>query len=73
MVTFGVNNLNCNIFHELEKQTISFWTQKWAEPSHPRFNKKYIPDGIELILNNNSFKFDNKDYIQSHQTTTGTK
>ena len=30
-------------------------------------------DGIELILNNNSFQFDNKNYIQTQGTAIGTK
>ena len=37
------------------------------------FGWKNIPDGRELILNNNSFQLDNKKYIKTQETTFGTK
>ena len=37
--------------HELGKQAISFWIENYPETLHPRFNKKFITNGIELILN----------------------
>ena len=37
------------------------------------FNKKFITEGIELILNNNSFQFNHINYIQTLGTSMGTK
>ena len=42
-----------NPTHELRKQAISFWIEKYQETFHPRFKQKFITDSIELILNNN--------------------
>ena len=44
---------------------MSFWIEKYQETLHPRFTKKIFTDGIKLILNNNSFQFDNINYIQT--------
>ena len=69
MVTFDVTNLYSSISHELGKQDISFSIEKHPETLNPRFNKKIITDGIELIRNDKSFRFDNKNHI----TAMGTK
>ena len=66
-------NLYSNSPRELEKQAISFWTDKYPETLHLRFNKKLITDGIELIFNDNSFQFNNVNYIQTLETAMGTK
>ena len=73
MVTFDFTNLYCKISPELGKQAISYLREKYPETLHPRFNKKFITDGIELILNNNSFQFDNMNYIQTLGTAMRTK
>ena len=69
MVTFDITNLYSNILHELGKQAISFWIEKYPETLNPTFNF----DGIKLTLNNNSFQFNNKIYIQPLGTAMGTK
>ena len=66
-------NLYSNIDHELGKQAILFWIEKYSETLHPRFNKKFITDDIELILNNNFFQIDNINYIKILGTAMGTK
>ena len=62
-----------NILHELGKQAISFRIEKYPETLYPRFNKKITIDGIKLILNNNSFQFNDINYIQTLKTTIRTK
>ena len=59
--------------HELGKQAISFLIDKYPDTLHPRFSKTFIIDGIEIILNNNSFQFNNINYIQTLGTAIGTK
>ena len=59
IATFDVTNLYINIPHELGKQVISFWIDKYPDTLYPRFNKKFNIESIEIILNNNSFQFNN--------------
>ena len=40
IITFHVTNLCSNIAHELRKQAISFWIDKYPDSFHLRFNKK---------------------------------
>ena len=47
--------------------------EKYPETVHPKFNKKYITDGIELILNNNFFQFNKVNFIQTLGIAMGTK
>ena len=73
VVTFDITNLYSNITYKLGKQAISFWIEKYRETLHPRFNKTFITDSRELILNNNYFQFNNINYIQTLETAIGTK
>ena len=66
IVTFDITNLYSNIPHELGIKAISFWIDKYSEILHPRFNKN-------LILNYNSFHFDNRNYIHTLGTAMTTK
>ena len=72
MVTF-VTNLYSDFPLELGKRNILFSIEKYPETLHPRFNKKMFTDRIELILNNNSLKFDNINYIQALETAPRSK
>ena len=58
---------------EFGKHTISFWIEKYPETLHPRLNKNFITEGIELIRNNNSFQSNSLNYIQTFRTAMGTK
>ena len=73
MVTFDITKLYSNIPYELGKQAISFLIEKYLGSLHPRFNKKWITDGIALILNNNSFQFNDMNYIHTLETAMRTK
>ena len=72
IATFDGSNLYNNIPHELGKQAITFWIDKYPNTLHPRFFKIII-EGIEIILNNNSFQFDNINYIQTLGRAMGTR
>ena len=72
IATFDVTNQHSNIPHELGKQAISYWIEKYPDTLHPRFKKNFITETIEIILNNNSFQF-NINYIQTLGTATGQK
>ena len=51
---------------------MSFWIDEYPDTLNPRFNKKDI-EGTEIILNNNSFQFNNINFIQTLGTALGTK
>ena len=72
MVSFDVTEIYGNVPHELGKQAISFWIENYQKHYTQDLSKKFITDGIELILNNNSFRYDHKNYIQSPGTSMGT-
>ena len=57
----------------LEKKDFSFWINKYPPTLHPRFNKKPIVKVIEIILNNNSFRFNNMNNIKTQGTGKGIK
>ena len=73
LVTFDVTSLYSNIPHDLGKRAISYWIRKHPELLPSRFNEQFIIDSIDIILNNNSFKFDDKNYLQTLGTAMGTK
>lgn len=73
LATFDVTSLYSNIPHELGKQAIKYWIQRHPEILHPRFNEDFIIDSLDLILKNNSFQFNNNNYIQILGTAMGTK
>ena len=49
MIIVLVRDVKCYVLHELGKQAISFWIEKYPET----FDPGYINDDIELLLNNN--------------------
>ena len=73
LTTFDVTSLYSNIPHELGKQAILYWTNKHPELLHPRFNGEFIVESLELILENNTFQFNDKDYLQILGTAMGAK
>ena len=73
LTTFDVTSLYSNIPHELGKEAIRYWVEKHPEMLHPRFKGDFIIESLDLILNNNSFQFDDNNYIQILGTAMGTK
>ena len=67
MIIFDVTILSSNITNE--QQAISLWIEN--RDLTKRFNKKV--DGIDQILNYNSFQFDHKEYILILETSIATK
>ena len=73
LVSFDVENLYSNIPHELGLKTISFWLNKYPKELPKRISKDFILEGIKLILENNSFCFNNTYFLQTKGTAMGTK
>ena len=56
-----------------KKSYIIVWIDKYPEILHPKFNKRFIIEGIEIIFDNYSFQFNNVKYIETLGTAMGTK
>ena len=73
LTTFDVINLYSNIPHDLGLEAIAFWLQSNELTINSRFNKNFIINGLKIILENNTFYFDQKYYVQMKGTAMGTK
>ena len=73
LVTYDVESLYTNIDHDLGIKAIEYWIDKHPECIDPRFTKEFISESIRFILENNTFHFDNKYFIQTKGTAMGTK
>ena len=73
MTSFDVTSLYSNIPHHLGKRAIKYWLDKFPETLNIRFTPDFILQSIDIILNNKTFQFDDKNYIQTLGTAMGTK
>ena len=73
LVTFDVENLYSNIPHDLGLEAIDFWINKYPDELPNRISKKFIINSIKLILENNSFCFNDTYFLQTKGTAMGTK
>lgn len=73
LVSFDVVNLYSNIPHELGLEAIKFWLNKFPEELPNRISKEFILKGIQFILENNSFCFNDTYFLQRKGTAMGSK
>ncbi|XP_062587971.1 uncharacterized protein LOC134249655 [Saccostrea cucullata] len=73
MVSFDVTSLYTNIPHTLGLEAIAFWIDKYHNQIHERFSKDFILEGIKIVLENNHFVFDGRNFLQIKGTAMGTK
>ena len=73
LVSFDVVNLYSNIPHNLGIEAISFWLNKYRKELPNRISKEFVLDGIKLILENNSFCFNDSYFLQTKGMVMGTK
>lgn len=73
LVTFDVESLYTNINHELGIEAIKYWLNKYNDTINQRFSHAFICDAILTVLENNTFFFNNKFYLQTNGTAMGTK
>ena len=73
LATFDIEALYSNIPHELGIEAVKYWLNKHPETLENRFSKSFILEGIQLILENNTFCFDDIHYKQVKGTAMGTK
>ena len=72
-VTFDINSLYSNISNSLGLEAIEYWLHQYPESLHPRMSKEFIRDSIKVILENNSFCFGTRHFLQKQGTAMGTK
>lgn len=73
LVSFDVTSLYTNIPHELGIEAIKYWLEKHPEVINQRFPKEFIIEGLQVILENNTFFFDKQCFLQTKGTAMGTK
>ncbi|KAJ8318533.1 hypothetical protein KUTeg_003624 [Tegillarca granosa] len=72
LVTFDVTSQYTNIPHDLGLNAIKYWIENHPGIIQNRFTLEFILDAV-FILENNSFFFNSKYYLQIRGTAMGTK
>ena len=72
LVSMDVTSLYTNIPHE-EGITLVCETYEEFHDANPPIATRHLKEMLSLILKENSFKFNGKDYLQIHGTAMGTK
>ena len=73
LVSFDVQSLYSNIPHKPGIKAITYWLRKFPDDRPIRFPKEIILEGINFILNNNTFHFNGNYFRQTKGTAMGTK
>ena len=71
-MTFDVANLYANIPHTFGLEALNYWLENHPESLYSRFNKEFILECANFILQNNNMKFNNKFHNQTKGTAMGT-
>ena len=66
-----IKSLYTNISINLGLSAIKYWTEKYPQIS--KFQSELILEACNIVLNNNSFIFNNENFIQINGTAMGTK
>ena len=72
LASFDIEALYSNIPHDLGLEAVKYWLEKYPEEKK-RFLNNFILEAIKLILENNTFCFNNDLYKQIKGTAMGTK
>lgn len=72
LCTFDVTSLYTNIKHSLGLKAIEYYLDKYPDLYDARFTKEFIIKGLELILTNSIFYYENEYYLQICGTAMGT-
>ena len=73
LVTLDVESLYTNIDKDLGIKAIRYWVRKLKDKVNARFSEDFICDAIKIVLEHNTFHFDDKHYLQIKGTAMGTK
>ena len=64
ILTFDVVNLYTNIPHTFGLEALDYWLENHPESLHARFNKEFVLEFANFMLQNNNMKFNNEFYNQ---------
>ena len=73
LVSFDVESLYSNIPHDLGLEAIAFWINKYPSEFPSRISNEFVLEGIKIILENNSFHFNDSYFLQTKGTAMGSK
>ena len=73
LVTCDVKSLYSNIPHDLGLTAVGYWYDLNSHLLPRHFSKELIIEGVQLVLENNTFNFANQTFIQHKGTAMGTK
>ena len=71
-MTLDVVNLCTNIPHTFGLEALDYWLKNHPKSLYARFNKEFLLECAELILQNNNMKFNNEFYNQIKGTAMNT-
>ena len=71
LMTMVIESLYTNIFINLGLSAIKYWTENYPQIS--KFQSELILEACDIVLSNNSFIFNNENFIQINCTAMGTK
>ena len=72
LATFDVSSLYTSIPHELGLKALKFFLEKFPDTVDKRFSKEFILEASNFVLKNNTFEFNNENYIQLLGSAMGT-
>ena len=73
LVTFDVESLYSNIDKDLGMEAIRYWVKKLKHKVNGRFTEDFICDALKIILENNTFHFNDQYYLQVLGVAMGTR
>ena len=71
LATFDITSLYTSIPHQYGLEAMRYWLENYRASVNPRFTTEFILEGIELILSNNNFCFNDTFYEQLLGTAMG--
>ena len=73
IVSFDVASLYSNIPHDNGLESIAFWINKYPNDFPCRNSNEFVLEGIKIILENNSFHFNDSYFLQTKGTAMESK
>ncbi len=73
LTTFDISSMYTNIDNNLGQESIKFWLEKYPESKAKSISNGFILEALKIVLENNTFNFDKKTFLQTRGTAMGTK
>ena len=71
--TFDISSMYTNIDNDLGTEAIQFWLEKFPEIKPRNIPDQFIINAIRIVIEQNTFNFDNRTFLQICGTAMGTK